>query len=85
MRRYGSWGASIHIPFPLSTPREYASVLTMTPSQVIKWCGGTPTKTAQKLKVSRQVVSNWKKRGVPLQWQIQLYGLSNGELRLGGK
>jgi hypothetical protein len=57
----------------------------MTPSQVIKWCGGTPTKTAQKLKVSRQVVSNWKKRGVPLQWQIQLYGLSNGELRLGGK
>jgi len=57
----------------------------MTPREAIKYCG-KQVRLAFLLRVSPQVVSNWKKRGrIPLAKQIELHDLSNGELDLDRK
>jgi hypothetical protein len=58
----------------------------MTPRQAIAWCGGKQARLAFLLRVSPQVVSNWKKRGnIPLDRQIELEDLTEGELKLDRK
>ena len=55
----------------------------MAPEHVIAYCGGTQSKTAVELGVTRQVINNWVRRGkVPLGWQIHLHNQSHGKLKL---
>jgi DNA-binding transcriptional regulator Cro len=57
----------------------------MTPTQAISYFG-TQAQMAFELRVTPQVVNNWKKRGrIPLAWQIDLETLSNGKLKLDRK
>jgi Bacterial regulatory protein, Fis family len=54
----------------------------MTPDQVIEHFGGTIAKAAERLKVTRQTLYNWKRTGVvPGAWQAWCEHESGGALK----